>query len=72
MQLVLDGIVLTAAQVKTSPLLNYLRMVIRLIEGAEVTRAQLIACLLEALRQHSMAYRTRTDYVLCFLHQHPP
>ena len=72
LHVVLDGIVLTAAVVKTSPLLEYLQTVVRLIEGRSVTRGQLIASLLGAMRQHSIAYRSRTDYVLRFLHQHPP
>jgi hypothetical protein len=72
LQLVLEGITIDASVVRTSPLLDYLRMVIRLIERISVTRAELTTTLLEAMRQHSIAYRTRTDYVLRFLHQHPP
>ena len=72
MQLVLDEVVLTPDIVKSSPMLPYLTKLIRLIEGRPLRQNDLVAHLLEALRQHSMAYRTRTDYVLCFLHQHPP
>jgi hypothetical protein len=31
-----------------------------------------VAILCRALRQHSFAVRKRIDYVLAFLHQHPP
>jgi hypothetical protein len=71
-QLVLDEVVLTPDIVKSSPTLPYLTTIIRLIEGRPLCQSDLVAHLLEALRQHSMAYRTRTDYVLRFLHQHPP
>jgi hypothetical protein len=71
-QLVLGEVVLTPDIVKSSPTLPYLTTVIRLIEGRPLRQSDLVAHLLEALRQHSMAYRTRTDYVLRFLHQHPP
>ena len=71
-QLVLDELVLTPDIVKSSPTLGYLTTVIRLIEGRPLRQNDLVAHLLEALRQHSMACRTRTDYVLRFLHQHPP
>jgi hypothetical protein len=71
-QLRLDQLVLLPATVKTSPLLSYLRMVIRLIEGIRLSLRELRDMLLQAMRQHGMAYRTRTDYVLRFLHQHPP
>jgi hypothetical protein len=72
MQLVLDEVVLTPDIVESSPTLPYLTTVIRLIEGRPLGQNDLVAHLLEALRQHSMAYRRRTDYVLRFLHQHPP
>lgn len=72
MQLVLDGIVLTGQIITASPTLPYLTMVLGLIEGRSIRRSDLVAHLLELLRQHSMAHRSRKDYVLGFLHQHPP
>jgi hypothetical protein len=72
MQLVLDEVVLTPDIVKSSPTLPYLTTVIRLIEGRPLRQSDLVVHLLETLRQHSMAYHTKTDYVLRFLHQHPP
>jgi hypothetical protein len=71
-QLVLGEVVLTPDIVKSSPMLPYLTTVIRLIDGRPLRQNDLVAHLVEVLRQHSMAYRTRTDYVLRFLHQHPP
>ncbi len=72
MQLVLDGIVLTPQIITASGALSYLTMVIGLIEGRSISRSDLVAHLLQLLRQHSMAYRSRRDYVLGFLQQHPP
>jgi hypothetical protein len=71
-ELLLEGAVLDELAVKTSPTLPYLRMVINLLEGVQLSLTELVACLLSTMRQHCMAYRTRTDYVLRFLHQHPP
>jgi hypothetical protein len=72
MQLVLDGIVLTGQIITESGTLAYLTMVIGLIEGEKISRSDLVAYLLERLRQHSMAHRSRRDYVRGFLQQHPP
>jgi hypothetical protein len=72
MQLVLDGIVLTDRIITASSTLPYLAMVIGLIEGESISRSDLVAYLLERLRQHSMAHRSRKDYVRGFLQQHPP
>jgi hypothetical protein len=72
MQLVLDGIVLTPQIITASPTLPYLTMVLGLIEGRSISLSDLVAHLLQLLRQHSMALRSRKDYVLGFLHQHPP
>ena len=72
MQLVLDGIVLTPRIITASGTLPYLTMVLGLIEGRPISRSKLVAHLLQLLRQHSMARRSRKDYVLGFLHQPPP
>lgn len=55
-----------------SPLLPYLRTVVRLIEGISLTGQELVRLLLRALRQRSLAFQSRLDYVLRFLHEHPP
>jgi hypothetical protein len=72
MQLVLDGAVVTPRVIQSSPTLPYLAGVIGLIEGRPLRPAELAARLLRALRQHSIAFRTRKQYVRDFLLQHPP
>jgi hypothetical protein len=72
MQLVLDGVVLTPRIVQSSRTLPYLAGVIGLIEGRRLRPAELAARLLRALRQHSIAFRTRKAYVRDCLLQHPP
>jgi hypothetical protein len=53
-------------------MLPYVQMVVRLIEGIELSLDELVQLLRRALRQHSMALRSRKDYVLGFLQRHPP
>jgi len=71
-ELELEAVVLTPEVVTTSPMLPYLQMLINQLEGVQLSRKELVAYLLKAMRQHSIAYRTRSDYALLFLHQHPP
>jgi len=71
-ELRLDGVVLDESSVTNSPLLPYVRMVVSLIEGIRLTCRELVGLLIRARRQHSFALRSRIDYVLHFLHQHPP
>jgi len=71
-ELRLEEVVLSESSLQTSPLLGYVGMIVDLLEGVRLCRHQLLELLLSSLRQHSIAYRTRTDYVLRFLHQHPP
>ena len=68
----LEGVVLRESSLATSPMLPYVRMVMRLIEGVELTCGELVRLFRQAMRQHSIAYRRRTDYALGFLHWHPP
>jgi hypothetical protein len=72
MQLVLDAVVLTPEIIVASPVLPYLTSFIGLIERTSISRSDLVAHLLELLRQHSMALCLRKKYVLRFLQQHPP
>lgn len=53
-------------------MLPYARMLIHLIDGIRLELAELVRHLQKSMRQHSIARRSRTDYVLGFLHQHPP
>lgn len=71
-ELRLEGVVVGESTVWTSPLLPYIRMIVGLLEGIQLGRHELVELLLRSLRQHSMAYQPRRDYILRFLHQHPP
>jgi hypothetical protein len=72
LELVLGSVVLDEAGLFESPMLPYLRILVRLIDGIELGLQELVRLLRQALRQRSMAFRTRADYVLRFLNQHPP
>lgn len=67
-----DGVVLDESSLLNSRMLPYVRMVVRLIEGIAVSGQEIVGLLRQAMRQHSIAYRRRSDYVLRFLQQHPP
>lgn len=71
-ELRLEGVVLDESSLLNSPMLPYVRMVVSLIEGIELTSREVFHLLRQAMRQHSIAYSRRIDYVLGFLHQHPP
>ena len=71
-ELPLEGVVLDESSVAKSRMLPYLRMVVGLIEGIHLSLNELIDLLCQALRQRSIAPCRRVDYVLAFLHQHPP
>jgi len=68
----LAGLRLDESILMNSPLLPYVRMVASLIEGRSIGLVELVEALRKAMRQHSIANRRRIDYVLGFLHQHPP
>ncbi len=72
MELQLDGLVVDESDVDHSPMLPYVRKLIWLIDGVRLTDCGVVKLLQKVLRQHSMAYSLRRDYVLSFLHQHPP
>lgn len=71
-QLQLDGVVLDDSSLTNTPVLPYLRMMVSLIEGVPFAVEELLVLLRQGLRQHSIASRRRTDYVLRFLRQQPP
>jgi len=71
-QLQLDGVVLDESSLTNTPVLPYLRMMVSLIEGVPFAVEELLGLLRQGLRQHSIASRNRTNYVLRFLRQHPP
>ena len=68
----LAGVALDDSCLALSPILSYAQLLVQHIEGFRLSSNQLITALRKSMRQHSIAYRTRTDYVLQFLHQHPP
>lgn len=71
-ELRLDGAILDESSVTSSRMLPYVRMVMSLIEGVRLRCHEVVNLLRQAMRQHSIAYRRRIDYVLRMLHQHPP
>jgi hypothetical protein len=72
LEIPLEGLLLDEASVRHSPILPYARMVASLIEGRTVGQDELVEALLETMRQRSIDRQTRSQYVLRFLHQHPP
>jgi hypothetical protein len=71
-ELRLEGVVLDESSLASSRMLPYVRMVVSLIEGIEFRCDEILRLLRQAMRQHSIAYRRRTDYALGFLDRHPP
>ena len=71
-QLRLETVVLDELALARSPMLPYVRMLVRLIDGVKLTCREVLAVLRESLRQRSIGVRRRIDYILGFLHQHPP
>lgn len=64
--------ILNEGSLLKSRMMGYVRMVVSLIEGIEFSYQEVLFLLQQALRQHSIARRTRREYVLRFLHEHPP
>lgn len=54
------------------PLLEYLRVVIGLIEGRPVSLEEILEMLARSLRQHRMVRRRRIDQFVDRLHEKPP
>jgi hypothetical protein len=67
-----ENVVLDEASVANSPLLPYVRMVVSLIEGVAFTCREVVHLLRQTLRQHSIGAGRGVDYLLGFLHRHPP
>ena len=53
-------------------LLEYVRMVVSLIEGRPVSLAEILEMLRTFLRQHSLRRRRKIDHAVAWLHEHPP
>ncbi len=71
-ELELDGVVLDESSVVDSPMLPYIRTLIWMIDGPRLSQIAVVQWLLQVLRQRCMAYRLWREYVLSFLHEHPP
>ena len=68
----LAGVVLDETSLENTSVLAYVRMIVNQIEGTKRSQFELVDLLRQSMKQHSIVKRTRTDYVLRFLHQHPP
>jgi hypothetical protein len=71
-ELDLDGVVLDETSVVNSPMLPYIRTLIWIIDRIRLSQVEVVQWLRQVLRQRRMVYRPRREYVLRFLHQHPP
>jgi hypothetical protein len=68
----LEELLLDEATLVNSGLLPYVLMVASVIERRTISREELIAALRKSVRQRSFDRRPRREYVLCYLHEHPP
>jgi hypothetical protein len=68
----LDGFVLEESTLISSRVLPYVRMLVSVLEGKAISRKQLIGALRTRIRQRSIRRLSRREYVLHYLHQHPP
>jgi len=64
--------VLDEPTVVNSSLLPYLLMVASIIERRTISRVELIAALRKRMRQRRFDGSPRREYVLQYLHEHPP
>ena len=71
-ELRLEGVLLDESSLASSPMLPYVRMVVGLIEGIKLTCREVLHLLRRSMRQRSFGARRKIDYLLGFLHQHPP
>ena len=68
----LAGVTLTYDTLVHSPVLSYLCQVVGLLERRTIVREELLETLRQSLRQRSLGVRARREYVLSYLHEHPP
>jgi hypothetical protein len=54
------------------PVVEYVRMVIGLIEDRRVRRREVLEMLERVLRQHRLGRRRKIDHTLAWLNEHPP
>jgi hypothetical protein len=53
-------------------MLEYVRLLISLIEARSVSRAEILEMLQRVLRQHSLGRRRKIDHAVNWLQEHPP
>jgi hypothetical protein len=53
-------------------MLEYVRMLVSLIEARSVSRAEILQMLQRVLRQHSLGRRRKIDQAVIWLREHPP
>lgn len=70
--LLLDSYELSERTLVHSSMWSYLVMLVQVIEGQTMPRAALLAWLRTSLRQRSIGRAIRREYVLQYLHEHPP
>ena len=57
---------------RNEPMIEYVRMVVSLIEGRRVGRREVLEMLERVLRQHSMCRRSKIDQTVAWLNKEPP
>ena len=53
-------------------MLEYVRMLVSLIEARSVSRTEIVQMLQRVLRQHSLGRRRKVDHAVIWLQEHPP
>jgi hypothetical protein len=71
-ELRVSDVVLDETSLGNVSLLAYVRMIVNQIDRTKRSHNELVDLLCQAMKQHSIAKRIRTAYVLGFLHQRPP
>ena len=53
-------------------MLDYVRMLVSLIEARAVSLTEIVQMLQRVLRQHSLGRRRKIDHAVIWLQEHPP
>jgi hypothetical protein len=67
-----EGLPLGESTLVNSGILSYVLMAASIVERRTIRRDELITALRESMRQRSFDRRPRREYVLHYLHEHPP
>jgi hypothetical protein len=71
-KLALEGFTLDEVTLMNSPVVPYLAMIATVLAGCAIGVTELLQVLRRSMRQRSFDRLPRREYVLRFLHQHPP